>query len=151
MKHILLLSGLALALSTAPLAAQSTSDDGLNSPTRGVTAVGGNNSNRGVCGSGTTTTFYNNSNGQAGAMIDIAVGGTAMTIECMDLAFRTAGLSTDIEVYAIPGTCVGNEAGDLCALGWVLIGTGTVISGASNIPVNVVLSGAPYIFAASST
>jgi hypothetical protein len=117
-----LYSGLALAPLAAPSAAQSRSDDGLSSATGATVAIGGSNCGAG-CGSGTTTTFYNHSNGQAGVMIDVAVGGSDMTIECIDLSFRTAGLSSNIEVFAVPGTCVGKDVGDLCAHGWTLIGT----------------------------
>jgi hypothetical protein len=117
-----LYSGLALAPLAAPSAAQSRSDDGLSSATGATVAIGGSNCGAG-CGSGTTTTFYNHSNGQAGVMIDAAVGGSDMTIECIDLSSRTAGLSSIIEVFAVPGTCVGKDVGDLCAHGWTLIGT----------------------------
>ena len=149
MRHILLFSGLALALATAPLAAQSGSDDGLSSANRGAVILGSGNANRGAgCGSGTTTTFFAQNNGFAGNMVDLTIGASNMTLECIDVNSTSAGAQVDIEVYAVVGTCVGKDIGDLCANGWVLIATGTGVAAGSNVPtpVNLTHVGAPYVF-----
>ena len=122
-------------------------------PAAGVTAAGGAVSGVG-CGSGMTTSHFLAGNGQAGNMFDIAVHGSDMTIECLDIHVSSvAGTVHSVEVFAVPGTCVGKDTGDLCAHGWVQIGTGTATSAGSGLPTNVVLTpvGSPYVFSANST
>jgi hypothetical protein len=151
-----LLASLLLPLLAAPLAAQSGSDDGLTSARSGAVAIGGGGfGNRGAgCGSGSTTTFFANNNGFAGNMMDFAVGASDVTLECLDVNNTSAaGSPIDIEVYAVPGTCVGKDIGDLCANGWVLIatGSGTAVGIDMPSPINLTHVGAPYVFSANAS
>jgi len=142
----------AALLALAPAAVQQVDDTGnLFPPAVGTTSSGGVLNNVG-CGSGSTTTLFAANNGQAGNMFDIAVTSAVdITIPCIDINTSLTTTAT-VEVWAIPGTCVGNDTGDMCALGWVLIGGGTVTGLGQNVPTNVPLSGAPtYVFTAGST
>jgi hypothetical protein len=142
------------AFASAPSLAQQLDDTGnLLSPSMGTTVVGGAINGVG-CGSGTTTSHFLAGNGQSGNMFDIAVHGADMTIECLDIHVSSvAGTLHDVEIFAVPGTCVGKDTGDLCAHGWVKIGTGSATSAGSGFPTSVNLTpvGAPYVFSANST
>ncbi|MDA1261075.1 MAG: hypothetical protein O3A20_10700, partial [Planctomycetota bacterium] len=142
----------AALLALAPVAAQQLDDTGnLFPPTFGTTSSGGVFNGVG-CGSGTTPTPMTANNGQAGNMFDVAVHGADITLECIDI-HTSALINVDVEVWAVPGTCVGRDTGDMCAHGWVLIGTGSAIGLGTGTPTNINLThpGAPYVFSANST
>ena len=142
------------AFASAPSLAQQLDDTGNPSfSSAGVTTAGGAINGVG-CGSGTTTSHFLAGNGQAGNMFDISVHGSDMTIECLDIHVSSvAGTVHSVEVFAIPGTAVGKDTGDLCAHGWVQIATGSATSAGSGFPTNVNLTpvGSPYVFSANST
>lgn len=152
MKHTLLLLAAAAFLPVQGFAQQDDAGNASLSPHAGSTVAGGVSNGVG-CGSGATTTAFNSNNGQAGNMFDIAVYGSDITIPCLDI--NTSSLAVvDLEVFAVPGTCIGRDTGDLCANGWVKIATGSATGMGSNLPTNVVLvpeGGTPYVFSANST
>jgi len=150
MKSGLLILLSALTLVSAPSFAQQADDAGnLFPPAYGTTSSGGAINGVG-CGSGTTTTFYTANNGQSGNMFDIAVHGADITLECIDI--HTSALTTvNVEVWAVPGTCVGKDTGDMCAHGWYLVGTGSATGMGTGVPTNVILTPGNNLFTGGAT
>lgn len=147
-----LLTAAVLALASAAPVQQLNDAGQPNLPAFGTTLAGGGAINGVGCGSGTSTTHFNAGNGQSGNMFDITVHGADMTIECLDI--HTSSLAVvNVEVFAVPGTCVGKDTGDLCAHGWVQIATGSATGLGNGTPTNVVLTpvGSPYVFSANSS
>lgn len=97
----------------------------------------------------TTSTVYNENNGQRGCMFDITTTNT-ITINCFDAALYS-GTTANYEIYYRAGTFIGNESN---AGAWTLVGTTTGLTSAGinvptpiPIPVNVTIpAGQTYGF-----
>lgn len=139
-----------LTLAVAPLVAQQPGE--VLAPTTpidltaaGVTQVGP----RGTCGTGSTTTNFNGTVGQAGNMFDIAPS-VDMTIECIDMHMSGPG-PVDLEFWYCPTTAVGNGTNPAV---WTQFATATGVTpnpaGQGN-PTPIDISGNGMVFQAGST
>lgn len=87
-------------------------------------------------GPGSLTTLFASNNGYAGNMFDITPA-KDMSITAIDVNTSEYGLPCDVEVWYIPGTCVGNTNSPL---GWTLLDTGTNIGAGADAPTHIPLA-----------
>lgn len=98
-------------------------DDGSN-----ITVV--NSGYTGPRAQGSLTTLFASNNGFAGNMFDITPTVDMSFVE-LDVNTSAVGIPCNIDVWWIPGTCVGNEGSPV---GWTLLDSGTGTSAGTDMP-----------------